>query len=197
MSKEGISNAESSRFRTKGQGRRDKGKSVELSPDWSRFYFKFAGLTQVWFLFLLKSLHSCVHLVEDHHLALCFPPSPGGGQYRQRMRIQWKPLHPLLTLLAEICHCQWFSSIRLQNRNLGPGAKVKAPFTIPVSQKGCLNQPKGVSGFYKYWHLNLLSKYSVSSDVIYFYYSSMQVCINSLKLSEISALYYLCQSFGK
>jgi hypothetical protein len=35
-------------------------------------------------------------------------------------------------------------------QELGARAKVKAPFTIPVSQKGCLTQPTGVTGFYRY-----------------------------------------------
>jgi hypothetical protein len=72
-------------------------------------FFKLATLAGMWFLFLNKSLFTpCVHVVQDHLSQLCvfLPVHAQRARAGNELRTQWKALRLLLTLPANICHCQ-------------------------------------------------------------------------------------------
>lgn len=108
------------------------------------------------------------------------------------LKIKWKFL-PLLTLLAKICSCQWFSSIQLQNRNLEARDKSKSSFCNSCFPERMSNQPKEVKRSQKYWHLEIfLFKYSSISGILYFKENKIRRQINfELPLPKSSVKYKL------
>lgn len=144
---------------------------MALSPEWSHvwgngLYFQVASLTQMWFLFLLKSLPFLYALGSGPPSSFVF-----SSQQAQRL-VQATTENSVKTFASAADPPSWnlpLSVIFLNSvtkQELGARDKSKSSFYNSCSQKGCLNQPKGVSGFYKYWLLNLLLKYSAWSDVV-------------------------------